>query len=268
MTKEGRLRKDNQPAMYFDSSVAIYYWMVEYVECHVDEDDERFLKKHEQPYISVLKTVFKTEKRIKKVEELRKQLAYGKVKVLPVISPLVIFELNKWYAATMFRELAKEVVDQKFILSQNEKNIGDWLKIIMEQYFQDMKKWKGMYIRKRTHDDISGAEQIIRETWLNSSFALAHGLHGLVQVDLINFDITLHKAWREAFEYAYLQVGLADIIHILAAHHLGCSYIATFDSDFERVKNIIKEMLNIEVICNDIDKMLDILMDERYVEDK
>ena len=87
----------------------------------------------------------------------------------------------------------------------------------------------------------SEIEMLMSETWLNPSFAIAHGLQGLLQVDIVNFHLSVSKAWEEPSDYAYLQLGIADIMHILLAQHLGCQYIASFDSDFARVKDIITE---------------------------
>jgi hypothetical protein len=37
-----------------------------------------------------------------------------------------------------------------------------------------------------------------------------------------------------------LQIGAADVLHVLFAHHLGCSYFASSDSDFERAEDLLK----------------------------
>jgi predicted nucleic acid-binding protein len=76
---------------------------------------------------------------------------------------------------------------------------------------------------------------------------VVHGLDGLLKVDIVNFDLHFRRAWQEPSAFAYLQLGLADIMHILLAQHLGCTYIASFDSDFKRVKNII--MKKLECLC-------------------
>lgn len=86
------------------------------------------------------------------------------------------------------------------------------------------------------------------ETWLNKSFIDAHGLQGLLQVDIVNFHLLVNKIWEEPSAYAYLQLGVADIMHILLARHLGCQYIASFDSDFKRVKEIINEETGLSVL--------------------
>jgi predicted nucleic acid-binding protein len=60
----------------------------------------------------------------------------------------------------------------------------------------------------------------------------------------------IDRVWKEPSAYAYLQLGVADIVHILLAQHLGCEYIATFDSDFKRIKDIIMEKTGISVLLS------------------
>ncbi len=96
------------------------------------------------------------------------------------------------------------------------------------------------------------------ETWLNGSFVDSHGLYGLLQVDIVNFHLTVSKVWQEPSAYAYLQLGAADIMHILLAQHLGCQYIASFDTDFKRVKDIVSEETGISILTSP-EEILDIL---------
>jgi predicted nucleic acid-binding protein len=73
-------------------------------------------------------------------------------------------------------------------------------------------------------------------------------LVGLLQADIVNFELTLEKAWQEPSAYAYLQLGVSDILHILLAQHLGCDYVATFDDDFRRARSIIEEKSKMKVL--------------------
>lgn len=86
------------------------------------------------------------------------------------------------------------------------------------------------------------------ETWLNLSFVRAHGLQGPLEIDIVNFSLTSNKVWQEPSCYSYRQLGVADIMHILLAQHLGCQYIASFDSDFARTKDIIHEATGISIL--------------------
>lgn len=86
--------------------------------------------------------------------------------------------------------------------------------------------------------------------WLDRSYIDQHGLLGLLQVDIRNFNFSIDKVWQEPSAYAYLQLGAADILHVLLAEHLGCKYLASFDSDFKRAKDIIKEEKGITILTS------------------
>lgn len=216
LTKTGKLHERFLPAIYFDTSVLIDYWMTEGMEMPESERDE-LLKKNELPYVPVIRNILRSERRISKVVEIRKKLIFEKVKVTPVVSPLSLLELTEWHAEAAFKQIASEASGVIFIQRKSKKQIG----------------------KKRGQS--TGLEMLMSETWLNPSFAIAHGLQGLLQVDIVNFHLSVSKAWEEPSDYAYLQLGIADIMHILLAQHLGCQYIASFDSDFARVKDIITE---------------------------
>ncbi len=80
----------------------------------------------------------------------------------------------------------------------------------------------------------------------------------LLQVDIVNFRLSIAEVWKERILYAHSQLGLADIIHILLAKHLGCQYIASFDSDFKRVKGMLAAQTKMSVLTSS-EEILDIL---------
>ena len=57
---------------------------------------------------------------------------------------------------------------------------------------------------------------------------------------------------------AYHQIGLADLLHLAAAKHLGCRYFASFDSDFRRCREMISEEFGLELI-SDVDTLLQLV---------
>lgn len=253
LTKTGKLQKRFLPAVYFDSSVLIDYWMTEGMEVPETEVDE-LIKKNELPHLRIVREILKSERRrINKVVEIRKKLVFEEVKVTPVVSPLSLLELMEWEAESAFRQIASEALGTIFIQKKGKKQIGDSLKKALELRKTEIKEQKG---KKRVES--TGLEILMSETWLNAPFAQAHGLQGLLQVDIAHFHLPLGKVWAEPFAYAYLQLGVCDIMHILLAQHLGCQYIASFDSDFARIKDIINEETGM-VVLNSPEKILDIL---------
>lgn len=237
LTKTGRLQERFLPAVYFDSSVLIDYWMTEGWEVELPEGTiERMMVEHESKDLKIVREVLKSDKRIEKMIEIRKKLLFEEVKVTAIISPLSLLELMEWNAEAAFKQTAAEASGALAIQRKSKKEIGDYLKRLLELRKDEAKKQKG-----KKHGYSTGLEIIMGNTWLNRSFAECHGLQGLLQADIVNLELTIDKIWQEPFAYAYLQIGTTDIIHILLAQHLGCEYIASFDTDFIRVRDIIKE---------------------------
>ena len=246
LTRTGKLQKRFLPAVYFDSSVLIDYWMTEGMELPERDDfPSSVAKKNELPHLQVVRDILRSEIRINKVVEIRKKMIFDEVKVNPVISPISLLELIEWESEAAFKQISSEASGTIFIQKKSKKEIGDYLKKALEMQKDESKEQK----RKRRKSFAStGLEILMSETWLNRSFADCHGLEGLLQADIVNFSLTVHKAWMEPSAYGYLQLGVGDIMHILFAQHLGCKYVASFDSDFARVKDIITEETGMTVL--------------------
>jgi len=244
LTKNGRLRKKFLPAVYFDSSVVIDYWRTEGMEMPETEED-RFMKEDELLHLQVVRNILASEVQFNKMAQIRKKSLFEKSKVTPVVSPFSLLELMEWQAEAAFKQIASEASGVGFIQKRSKKQIGDYLKEALKLRRAESEKQKG-----NRRGGSTGLEILMSETWLNRSFLECHGLSGLLQVDIVNFHLTINKVWREPSAYAYLQLGIADIMHILLAQHLGCKYIASFDSDFVRVKDIIQEETEILVLTS------------------
>lgn len=151
----------------------------------------------------------------------------------------------KWNAEVIFKQVSSEAIGTKMIQRESEKRIGENLKKVWEI-------WKNLSDTERRNQSNDwkkeGVRRIIQDLWINPSFTFAHGLNGLVPVDIINFNYNIQRAWQDPSAYSYLQLGATDIMHVLFAQHLGCKYIASFDSDFKRAKEEIKRTTGIEVL--------------------
>jgi hypothetical protein len=239
VTRTGRLRARYLPAVYFDSSVLIDYWMTEGLE--VEYPDAPWLREPE--HLIMVRELLKVDRRLQKVIEIRKRLLFGEPKLSAVVSPLSLLELVGWNAEAAFRQIAAEATGARAIQRKSKKEIGDYLVRLLELRRAEIVKQKG------SRSDFSTPLEILMdESWINRGFAEVHGLQGLLQADLVNFKITVDRIWQEPSAYAYLQVGMSDILHILIAQHLGCSYIASFDEDFRRVSDVVKEETQMEVL--------------------
>jgi len=246
VTRIGRLRAKYLPAIYFDSSVLIDYWITEGLETDWTENPiEKIISENEPKSLVVVKELLKADKRLQKVVEVRKKLIFGLSKLSAVISPLALLELMAWKAEAAFKQYANEAAGVHIIQKKSKREIGDYLKKLLELRRDEIEKEKGNEKRYST-----GLEILMSDTWLNRSFAECHGLRGLLQADIVNFELTLDQAWQEPFAYAYLQLGASDILHILIARHLGCNYIASFDDDFRRARDVIEEESQMKVLTS------------------
>jgi hypothetical protein len=240
LTKTGRLKRKFLPAIYFDSSVVIDYWMTEGLG-EPPPEELTFLKEDSlEKYHKFVRDLLKTDVHLNKILEIRQRLVYGKAKVIAVISPLCFLELVEWHAESGFKQVVAEASNVIFIQKKSKKEIGDYLNKVIAMRQAEIKAQPeeeilpGVIVGRES----TPLEMLMSQTVLNTSFAVCHGLQGLLEVEIANFKMS---RYREPFIYAYLQVGTTDIIHILLAQHLGCKYFASFDSDFKRVKDFIKE---------------------------
>ncbi|OGH05522.1 MAG: hypothetical protein A2W22_01855 [Candidatus Levybacteria bacterium RBG_16_35_11] len=239
LTSTGKLRKKFLPAIYFDSSVLIDYWRTEGMEMPETVDN---VEENNSSHLSIIKEILKKEKTIKQMVKIRRKLLFEKVNITPVVSPLSLLELMEWHTEASFKQIASESLGTIFIQKMGKKELGNYLKEVL-------KKAEAEERSDERQNESTALERLMLETWLNSSFAMAHGLKGLLIVDMVNFNLSVNEVWREQSAYAYLQLGVADIMHILLAQHLRCEYIASFDEDFKRVKDML-EKIGISVLTS------------------
>lgn len=252
VTTTGKLRKKFLPAMYFDSSLLIEYWLTEGMERPKNELDQLF-RSNENPMYPIINELISTESRLNQVVEIRKKILSGQNTTTPVVSPLALLELMEWHARAAFRQITAETPSVFFLQNKGKKDIGNYLKKVLDRRKLEM---KDSLDKKRTQN--TGTEIFIDETWLDSAYANSHGLNGLLQADIVQFHLQLKKAWGLPSLFSYLQMGLADTLHLLLASHLGCQYLASFDSDFFRVKDLVFEETGLKVLTTP-EEMLGVL---------
>jgi hypothetical protein len=243
LTKRGRIKRRFQPSIYFDSSVLIDYWVTEGLEFDPPEE----LQGLEQPTssLSAMRDILNSDVRLSKVVEIRKKLVREFIKATCVISPLAIIETIEWHAEATFKNIAAEAVGVLAVQRKSKKEIGRLVSRILEKRRDEVKnKIKG------PHGSSTGLEILHSDMVLNPAYAKAHGFRGLFAVDLINFRLDISQTFDLPFVFAHLQMGLADILHIMAARHLGCTHIASFDSDYSQNKNHIEEGAKLKVLSS------------------
>ncbi len=205
----------------------------------------------EPPVHRAIRDILQAEKRIRKVVEIKRRLTSGRARASAVITALGVIELAKWQALTAVKQIGAEASGILAVQRKSDKEIGELLQKAVD-------KWKVeredlLPRREEGAPDAAyttGLESLIQGAMIVPSFAIVHGFEGLLQVDLKKFDIPFVQGWRLPYFMSFYQMGAADILHVLAAEHLGCQYIASFDSDFWRVKDLITEDTELSVLKN------------------
>lgn len=241
LDEKGQLIEELRPAVYLDTTVVIEYWIVEGLES--DRKGATF-KPLELPYHQTIRELLaKSQKDMEALVEIRKEAVMGQPKLTLVTSALALFELCEWHAEAAIRQMASEVVGAKLMAKKGKKEIGGILKSAIKKQVQETKK-------DMEEGYTSGIEMVMMETWVNPSFADAHGLRGLLVADITGFELTDVDAWGPCEGLAYLQIGGADMMHVLFAQHLGCEYFASTDSDFKRVEEILFDEFDLKLLSS------------------
>jgi predicted nucleic acid-binding protein len=257
INKEGRLRDNYLPAMYFDANVLIHYFIAEeYIEAKQSGEDLKIAGFRPENRLSVLRKILRAEKYTQKMIEIVEKLKECP-RVFPVYTPLSLAEVMKVYSKEKFKELATEYVGNFAIERKSDKQIGGFIKEIFNMRREEA--------RQRASKDVTTAglpEDILQNQAtsdlellaislsLNHSFIVCNRFSGLILADIINFEFTEAQLWHEMSPFAYLQLDLSDMIHVITAKHLGCEYIASFDEDFARVSDLLIETTGIKVLTS------------------
>ena len=129
LTKCGKLKKKFLPAVYFDSSVVIDYWMTEGLR--EPSPEELALGGSLEKYCKFVRELLKTDVHLDKVLEIRQRLVHGETKLTAVISPLCFLELVEWHAESGFKQAVAEASNVVFVQKKSKKEIGDYLKKVI-----------------------------------------------------------------------------------------------------------------------------------------
>lgn len=244
LTKNGRLQDKLLPAIYFDTSVAIDYWMTEeWLEEPEKSPDSSYGARGEliSKRREYLRKLLKSDIRLRKVNKIKEKLDTGNARATAVISPICLMELAEWHAEARFKQAASEEAGATSIQRKSKKEIGEYLSRLFSLILKE---------RFEVSGEAKEAALLFMETIFPVSYAENIAFRGLLQADIVNFSLFSRSVAQGAVAgiYAYVQVGATDILHILVAEHLGCNYIASFDTDFYRIKELIKVQTGIELL--------------------
>jgi len=259
VTKRGRLRKKYLPAMYLDTSVLVDYWLAGGTEVHgsdLTRTERDTYVETEDPVATVAKVIINAERDFEKIRQIRRRICGGESGITCVVTPLSLIELIEWYADSEFKAAVAEATGLTYIHRRGKKQIGEYLRRTLEWYGEE-----GDTKRSEDKRISSGLEHLVRATMFDPSFAVTDGLAGLLLVDIINFKLSIYKVWSDLLWHAYLQIGLSDLMHVVVARHLGCQYVASFDSDFRRLFDCCGDRIGMTLV-SDPDEILDVLLEK------
>lgn len=213
--------------IYFETSAVLDYILA------TGRDDEA--QRVETPSyvprsaLTYLKSLLREDKRYRLGTEVRRAIDGATGNCLCLITPIVRYECYEKLVEERFKNDASEALLAKFVRGYSRKQVGDYLGAIRKDAVS-------------SPDAEALYEAIARDFTDENLFGLVTEPCSL-ELNRENYS-TLSK-------YAFLQVGVADALHLLAAHKLGCQYFFTTDEDFHRTREDIKSDFGIEVLFKD-----------------
>ncbi|MFN5946757.1 MAG: hypothetical protein ACK5ZG_08135 [Phycisphaerae bacterium] len=236
---DGKLLPDFRPAAYMDSCILIdWYRFFSDVPSWMSVDEvhpEQF--RTESLSHSLLCDFLNREKRATPLAKFREQLHLGQTSVHCIASPLAITELAGWVAEANFLALHAEVSGVKAVQAEGRKSVA-----------QKLRRLQARMLNPEPGDICpTNNESVFRslDCSLNPVFISEHMGEFLKPNQL---SITAQVDTRRLAQFAYLQVGLADILHLECAHGYGCEYFVTEDQDFLDNKESIAQAYSIKPV--------------------
>ena len=183
ITDEGRLRDELLPAVYFDSSVIVDYWSAEGIETSRNHEKDGTVQLGNE-YEDAIRELFKYNKRLDKMADVRELVQFGDASCIAVTSPLAILELTEWHAHAVFKQIASEAAGNICIDRLSRKQVGDYLKKIYHEGVQQEKEVEDSHCVNK-----APKAALMRDCILNTSFMECHGLNGVIDVEIKNLSI-------------------------------------------------------------------------------
>jgi predicted nucleic acid-binding protein len=219
--------------IYCDTSLVIEYLLAQGREPEAANGSSPFLEPdHQREEREYWKTLFRYDKRFQFAIRLRSIVGWNFPNSEMVISPFVLLELDEWYAEECFKQHALGGTHVKAIQSHSRKEIGQFIQAIVRDSDANdnsfpARVWGAMASRIRG-ESLAGIQ--------------------IRAVDQLKF---AEDAFGKVSLLSHLQLGMADIVHLLAADSLKCTHFATTDSDFHRLRKEIENTFDFKVLFKD-----------------
>ena|GEM_PF-3840957 len=214
----------NNYTAYCDTSFILEYW-----QAFVENEGNPIvqLEKANRPkYFEYIKSLLKSENRHERLKPLRRLIDNYSVETNFISSFFALTELYEKHAEWNFKAIIADATNIDRTFNKGKKEVGD----LITKVFRD-----------------KGEE---RDSIFYALFPheLDNSLFGIEFKDIENLSLSRLDFHAKYAIFSILQLGTTDMLHLLAAKHLNAKYFLTFDSDFNRVKDIIKEVLDLQVV--------------------
>ncbi len=217
--------------VYCDTSLVIDYMLATGREPEANRNPfpESDFRRKERVY---WETLFRDDKRYQFAVKLRSILGWNFPKSKVVISPFVLLELDEWFAEETFKRNALEGTHVKAIQTHSRKQIGEFI----QQIVRDAKEAEDSFAAQLWGAMASGAR--------------GECLAGIIIKPVHNLRFGADKFSKVSL-LSHMQLGMADIIHLLAADALKCTHFASTDSDFSRLRKEIEAAFKFKILFKD-----------------
>jgi len=223
-----------KPRAYLESSLAIEYFSAEGSEYSEIETDE-IIHQPQSEGEKYLGDLLNSNKYYSLAKSMRRSIFDGTSKVIFVVSPLVWIEMNSWIAEENFKSEASRATRSTQVQRIGLKQLGEYLTDTLKKSLESPPH--------------TGAKDLFSRTTVSQYHLLDNGLDGVEKCELSGFSISIGSKNEDIIlALSYVQMGLADILHLLVAQHLGCHYFATLDGDYARNRELISKKLGLEVL--------------------
>ena len=217
--------KEKTPIIYCDTSFLLEYWEAD--PYYDDSPLEKLSKQNRPKEYDYIKRFITTEKRHESLKPLRRLIDNYQGNIQLVSSVFALMEIYEKHAEWNLKKLLMEATGIDRILNKGRKDIGDMIKKMLD----NEEEGKSIVYSLIPYD-------------------LGRSLFGVEFKDLQNCYFSERDFHKKITLLSVLQLGVADILHLIAAQKLGAQYLFTYDTDFERVKDIAESNFGVEVICS------------------
>lgn len=217
--------------LYCDTSLVIDYLLATGREPEAQKSSIP-ASPHERAEREYWESLFRHDRRYLFATKLRSIVGWSYPLAQMVVSPFVLLELDEWYAEELFKRHALEGTHVKALQSYSRKEIGKFIQQIVK-------------------DACAKDDSFAARIW----GALASGGRGEllsgISIEPVGNLIFDSNAFAKVSLLSHMQLGMADIVHLLAAESMGCTQFASTDSDFNRLKSEIEGAFGYKVLYKD-----------------